>query len=321
MRQVKFGVQVWLQSATWPPLLDAGRRVDELGYDYLLGWDHLLSPVGDGGQPVLEGYAVLAAWAATTRRSRLGLLVGANAFRNPGLVAKTITTIDHISGGRAILGLGAGWHEREHDAYGIPFGRSPGERLAWLEEALQVNAALLSGAELSYAGRFYRTDELALSPPSVQRRIPILVGGTGERRTLRSVALHADMWSAGYSVDEARRLLSVLRGHCDDVGRDIGDIELGVNFNLAIRSSADEALRVLISMYGARGLEVSAEDPGAWAGTPEMIAERILAFRELGFSTFVTALPAPYDEETLVRFAEEVGPLVGRTTPIGPGAG
>ena len=310
MKKIRLGIQVWPQTDDWAALLEAARRIDSLGYDYLLGWDHLLSPVGDPQQPVLEGYAVLAAWAATTERARLGLLVGANGFRNPGLVAKAITTVDHISGGRAILGLGAGWNEREHEAYGIDFGHSPGERLDWLEEALQISTSLLHGAEVTHAGPRYRTNRLMLAPGPVQARIPVLIGGTGTRKTLRSVARHADLWSAGFSPAEAERLRDVLHGHCASVGRDPAEIELGVNVCLAIRDDQAEAKRVLLSTFAARGLDAADDDPTFWWGTPEMIAERIAPFVELGFSTFITALPSPYDTETIDRFASEVRPLI-----------
>jgi alkanesulfonate monooxygenase SsuD/methylene tetrahydromethanopterin reductase-like flavin-dependent oxidoreductase (luciferase family) len=130
---------------------------------------------------VFEGHATLAAWAMATSRARLGLLVGANTFRNPAVVAKTMATIDHISGGRAIMGLGGGWHEREHAAFGIEFGRGFGERLDWLEEALGIVRPLLAGEEVDHSGPRYRVDHLRLNPSPVQARVPIMVGGPVER--------------------------------------------------------------------------------------------------------------------------------------------
>ena len=215
MWTIGLGIQLWAQNTDWPSYLEAARLVDELGYDHLWTWDHLLSAVGDPDRPVFEGYTTLAAWAAVTKRARLGLLVGANTFRNPALVAKTIATIDHISGGRAILGLGGGWHVREHAAFGIDFGRGFGDRLDWLEEALQVVRPLLRGEEVTHDGPRYRTDRLRLAPPPVQARIPIMVGGVGEKKTLRSVARHADMWNAQVSTRrcpaQARRAPRALR--------------------------------------------------------------------------------------------------------------
>ena len=130
--QISLGICLWNQAATWAEFEGAAIRAEELGYDHVWTWDHLYAITGDPYQPVYEGYATLAAWAKVTSRARLGLFVGANTFRNPGLVAKALTTIDHLSGGRVIGGLGAAWHELEHEAYGIDFGASPGQRLDWL---------------------------------------------------------------------------------------------------------------------------------------------------------------------------------------------
>src|SRR5687768_13332188 len=125
---------MWAQATTWPEILETARHCDTAGFDHVWVYDHLLGIVGDPLMPNFEGWTTLAALAASTSRTRLGLLVGSNTYRNPGLVAKMATTIDHISGGRAILGIGSGWAEREHRAYGFPFGSGFGERLGWLDE-------------------------------------------------------------------------------------------------------------------------------------------------------------------------------------------
>src|SRR4051794_16602374 len=124
---IKLGVLLWPQTADWASIRDAAIRADEVGLDSLWTWDHLMAIVGPWEQPILEGWLTLAGWAAVTKRATVGLMVGANTFRNPGLTAKLATTLDHISEGRAVLGIGGAWFEREHDAYGIDFGRSPGE--------------------------------------------------------------------------------------------------------------------------------------------------------------------------------------------------
>src|SRR5690349_18309441 len=129
MDDFKLGVLLWSQGSSWPNFERAAQKVDDLGYEHLWTWDHLHAIFGEPQQPIFEGYATLAAWAKVTRKARLGLLVGANTFRNPGLVAKSVTTIDHLSGGRAICGLGGAWFAYEHERHGIDFGRSPGERL------------------------------------------------------------------------------------------------------------------------------------------------------------------------------------------------
>ena len=143
MTDLKTGILLWSQAAAWSEMVDAAQRVDRLGYDHLWTWDHLYAIFGDPYQDFFEGWSVLAGWAPQTERTRLGLLVGANTFRNPGLVAKTATTLDHISGGRAILGIGGAWFELEHDAHGIDFGSGFGQRLDWLDESVGAMRTLL----------------------------------------------------------------------------------------------------------------------------------------------------------------------------------
>ena len=312
MPTIGLGIQLWAQNTDWPSFIAAARRVDELGYDHLWTWDHLVSAVGEPDRPVFEGYASLAAWAAVTTRTRLGLLVGANTFRNPAVVAKTVATIDHISGGRAILGLGGGWHEREHAAFGVDFGRGFGDRLDWLEEALQVVRPLMAGDEVTHVGPRYRTEQLRLAPPPIQARVPIMVGGVGEKKTLRSVARHADIWNAQLELAEAPHKIEVLRAHCEDVGRDLSEIELTYNCNMVIRDREVDARGVLHCQLEHNTLDSRDPGPSFWAGTVETIAERLSAFVDAGFQGFTIEQMAPFDDETLERLIGEVKPLVER---------
>jgi len=134
MSEFKVGINLWSQSGSWAELLEAAEAVDRLGYEHLWAWDHVKAIFGDPDQPIHEGWTLITAWAMATKRVRLGLMVGANTFRNPALVAKIVTTLDHVSGGRAILGIGGAWFELEHREFGFEFGRSPGQRLDWLDE-------------------------------------------------------------------------------------------------------------------------------------------------------------------------------------------
>jgi alkanesulfonate monooxygenase SsuD/methylene tetrahydromethanopterin reductase-like flavin-dependent oxidoreductase (luciferase family) len=310
MAPIGMGIQLWAQNTDWASYLDAARRVDELGYDHLWTWDHLVSVLGDPDRPVFEGYTTLAAWAMATSHARLGLLVGANTFRNPAIVAKMMATIDHISGGRAILGLGGGWHVREHAAFGVEFGSGFGERLDWLEEALQIVGPLMRGEEVDHAGPRYRVDRLRLAPPPVQGRIPVMVGGVGERKTLRSVALHADMWNSQAPIEETPHKLDVLRAHCADVGRDPSTIELTYDCTIVIRDDPAEARRVMDAQLVANTLDPATAGPNFWAGTVEQIAERLGAYVDLGFRTFTIEEMAPFDVETIERLIGEVKPLL-----------
>ena len=151
MTDVKFGILLWNQATSWSDYAKSVRRLEELGYEHLWAWDHLYAIFGDPYQDIFEGWSSLVAAAGMTKRLRLGLLVGANTFRNPGLVAKLATTLDHISEGRAILGIGGAWMEPEHRAFGIEFGSGFGERLAWLDESVGAMRDVLDGKSITSA--------------------------------------------------------------------------------------------------------------------------------------------------------------------------
>ena len=312
---LRVGMLLWNQSPDWPTMERAARRIDELGYEHLWTWDHLHAIVGEPQQPVFEGWLSLAAWAKVTTRVRLGLLVGANTFRNPALVAKMATTLDHLSAGRAILGLGGAWFEYEHAAHGIEFGRSPGMRLAWLDEAVAAARRLLDGEEVtSDPDGHYDFQRLRQEPLPLQPRLPIMIGGAGEKKTLRTVARYADMWNTTGSTERLRHKVEVLHRHCAEVGRDPSEIELTVSCKPIIRdtdAAANQAWRELMD-YNRTPMSEVEEDAAWWLGPPARMAERLLEARELGIRTVIPEMAAPYDEETLVRFIGEVKPLVDR---------
>jgi alkanesulfonate monooxygenase SsuD/methylene tetrahydromethanopterin reductase-like flavin-dependent oxidoreductase (luciferase family) len=310
--KLEIGVALWSQSSGWDDFLEAARRAERLGFDHLWTWDHLLAIFGEAQQPIFEGYTTLAAVAATTTRIRLGLFVGANTFRNPALAAKSLTTIDHISGGRAILGIGGAWFETEHRAYGIDFGGGHGQRLDWLAEAVPAIRALLDGEEVTSSGGRYAFDRLRLAPPPVQAHLPIMVGGAGERKTLPIVARWADMWNAFGSPEALARKDGILRAHCAEVGRDPEAIVRSVGCKVTIRRTEAEAQAALASILARNGLTPAAvaDDETFWTGTPEQIAERMLAYRRVGFHAFIVESPAPYDAETMERLIGEVRPMV-----------
>ncbi len=215
---LRLGALNWNQYATWEQLLGAGVRADRLGYDTLWTWDHLYPIVGSHEGPMFEAWLTLAAWAQRTERIRIGLMVGANTFRNPAVVAKMVTTLDHQSGGRAILGIGAAWFETEHTAFGIDFGSGFGERLDWLEESIVAIRSLLAGETVSSpTGGHYAIHDLRHLPVPYRGpgTLPILVGGGGERRTLPIAARHADIWHHRGAVNYLARKLDLLREACE----------------------------------------------------------------------------------------------------------
>lgn len=315
MNDLRLGILLWNQSTDWAAYEAAARRVDELGYDHLWAWDHLHAIFGEPQQDFFEGWLSLAAWAKVTTKARLGLLVGAVPFRNPGLVAKMATTLDHLSGGRAILGMGGAWFEYEHVAHGIDFGRSPGQRLDWLDEAVGDIRRVLDGESVTSAeGGHYKLRDLRQEPLPVQRHLPIMIGGSGERKTLRTVARYADMWNAMGAPEFLAHKVEVLGRHCVDVGRDPAQIEFTVGCKPIIRDSEAEARRVWRSWMDLNQTPMAKVENDAtfWPGTPEQIAERLLEVKPLGFNTAIAEIPAPYDDETLERFIGQVKPLVDR---------
>ena len=313
MAGVRLGILPWSQATDWASLESVARRAEALGYEHVWAWDHLHAIFGDPDQPIFEGWMTLAAWAEVTERVRLGLLVGANTFRNPGVVAKMATTLDHISRGRAILGLGGAWFAHEHQAHGIDFGTGHGQRLDWLHEAVAAIRAVLDGeAATSPPGGRYRFDHLQQLPPPVQPRLPIMIGGSGEKKTLRTVAMYADMWNAMGTTDFLRHKVSVLQEHCAAVGRDITEIELTVGCKPVIRNTEAEARRAWEAQmaHNRTPMREVADDDTFWIGTPDQIAARMVEARSLGFDTFIAEVAAPYDAETLERWIGEVKPMV-----------
>ena len=309
----RLGVLLWNQATGWRDYEAAALRVEALSYDHLWAWDHLYAIFGDPYQPIFEGYTTLAALAKTTTRVRLGLLVGANTFRNPALVAKTLATLDHISAGRMIAGLGGAWFELEHTAAGIDFGRGFGQRLDWLDESVGAIRALLDGKVVSSpAGGRYALDGMRLIPPPVQKRMPIMIGGSGEKKTLHTVAAYADMWNAAGSADVLRHKIEVLRRHCDDVGREIDEIEFSVDCKPVIRDTREAARRAWEAQMAHNRTPMAhvLDDDSFWVGTPEQVAATMIECRALGFNTFIAEMPAPYDDETLERWIGEVRPMV-----------
>jgi alkanesulfonate monooxygenase SsuD/methylene tetrahydromethanopterin reductase-like flavin-dependent oxidoreductase (luciferase family) len=311
MTDLRLGALCWNQYTTWPELLEAGVRAERLGYHSLWTWDHLYPIVGSSDGPILEGWLMLAAWAQATERIRIGLMVGANTFREPALTAKMATTLDHISNGRAVLGIGAAWFEEEHIAYGLEFGDGPPERLRWLGEALPILRGMLHGERPTAKGPRYRTRAVRNDPPPVQAKLPLLIGGGGEQVTLKLVARYADANNVGGGIESVRRKEAILLRHCETVGRDPAEIErtsgLGV---VVIRDSREEARRVFESIFERNGKAKAWENQPV--GTPEDVAEYLAPYPEIGYRHLVAGFPSPHDEESMTRLATEVGPMVAK---------
>ena len=303
MTTTRFGAGFWVQRTGWQELREAVLRCEAAGFDDLWIDDHLLCDEGDWRDPKLEGWTTLAAIAAITERPRLGHMVVANTLRNPGLTAKMATTLDHVSGGRMILGIGAAWFRREHEACGFEYGASPGERLDRLGEALPLIRRLLDGEALTHEGRFYRFDDALCAPRPLQDRLPILIGGSGPRKTIPMVARYADLWNAYGSPDELAAADGTLRAACETVGRDEREIERTVNVNVVIRRTRAEAEAAWAGWAGVH-CPIDGEERLDAAGTVDEVADSLRALAAVGFAHPVMIFRTPWDLETIDRLPE-----------------
>jgi alkanesulfonate monooxygenase SsuD/methylene tetrahydromethanopterin reductase-like flavin-dependent oxidoreductase (luciferase family) len=300
---MRFGLQLWSQQTDWPAFRDHALAADDAGWDSIWTWDHLLAIFGPWEQPIFEGWMVLAGLGPLTKHVRLGLMVGANTFRNPGLTAKLATTLDHVSNGRAVLGIGGAWFEREHDAFGIPFGETPGWRLDRLDESVMLLRRLLDGERFSHEGRFYTFQDAICEPRSVQPHLPILVGGSGPKKTMRTVAERADAWNTSGTIEEVQPRLDILAEHAAAVGRDLSTLELTISFPIVIRDSPKDAEARYGELLRANGTPDMGPSP-ILLGSPAEVADAIRPYQALGFRTVIVRMPAPYDRETIDRMAD-----------------
>ncbi len=309
MTTVKIGALCWNQYTDWPSLLEAGIRADRLGYTSLWTWDHLYPIVGDSHGPNYEGWLTITAWAQATKQVRIGLMVGANTMRNPALVAKMATTLDHISGGRAILGIGGAWFEEEHRDFGIDFGSGFPERLRWLGEALPIMRGMLDGTEPTARGDRYHSRNTRNLPRPVQAHLPICIGGGGEKVTLKLVARYGDMCNIGGGLAAVQHKEEILRQHCETVGRDPDEIERSSNVGVVvIRDDRTEAERLFHEAFDRNRVARHWTDQPV--GTPEDVAEKLAPYVRLGYRHLVAGYPSLYDEESMTRYATEVRPLL-----------
>ena len=309
--RMKFGFQILTYGSSWDDVLATVRRLESLGYDYVFGHDHLYSTGGNPYQPFFEGWTTLAAWAQATDRISLGLTVGNNTFRNPGGVAKMATTIDHISGGRSVLGLGAGNVELEVVAHGLAWA-STGVRLDRLEEALELIRAVVDGKTVDHVGPTYTFRAVRHAPLPRRRPLPFLVGAEGERKGLRVAARFADIWQIFVPIDGFEfwsHKDDVFRLHCRELERDHSTVERMIGCKLVLRSDPADARRAFEDLRVVHGWGESVWDV-VWATSPALAAEALVGFAALGVSSFLPQLAWPYDTETIERLIGEVAPLV-----------
>lgn len=298
---IRFGACVWAHGASWPEIRDAALAAEAAGFDSLWTDDHLVNDMGDPEIPVFEGWATLAAWAAVTSRPRLGLLVGAASLRDPGLLAKTAITLDHISDGRLTLGLGTGWNAPEYKRFGIAFGDGE-ERADRLDELATIVRRLLDGDRVTHHGRHYDLEDAFAEPRPVQAHLPILIGGSGPRRTLPLIARIADEWNMpdGSPAQFVERD-AILREHLAAAGRDADAVRRSILAYGAIRDdvpAAEAELRARTERFAG-----TLVDPPL-LGDAGTVAARLLPYLDAGVSEVMFGFYAPFDLETVGRLRE-----------------
>src|SRR2546421_8048600 len=266
---------------------------EKAGFDSVWVMDHFyqLPNIGPRTEPMLEGYATLAGIAARTKTVRLGTLVTGVTYRNPAFLAKEVTTLDIISSGRAILGLGAAWNEAEHRGYGYPFP-PVGERISRLEEALQICRAMFREEAPTFEGRYYQIHGAINSPRPIQPNgPPIMVGGGGEQRTLKLVAQYADMCNIFGDPATVRHKMDVLERHCETVGRDPSTIVKTRLGSLIIRESDAEARLVLEQVFNRPGIDKERVRMSFTAGSPDHVAEETQKLLDAGLDGLIFNMP------------------------------
>jgi alkanesulfonate monooxygenase SsuD/methylene tetrahydromethanopterin reductase-like flavin-dependent oxidoreductase (luciferase family) len=270
-------------------------------------WDHFVPLDGDPKGPMFEAWELLAAWGALTTRVRLGTLVTGNTYRHPPVLAKMVATLDHITNGRAMLGLGAAWHEGEHAMYGIRFPTTAG-RLARMDEAARVLRLLLDEPVANFTGKHYVLKDAIAEPKPVQERLPLLIGGGGEQKTLRTVAKYADYWHGHGTPEVIAHKLEVLAAHCAEVGRDVREIKplTSVRPDVVLRAKVSDVEaqleRVRVRSKGAEPMQMNP------IHTVDALVERCAALWRAGARGFILYFMAPFDHETMERIATEVRP-------------
>lgn len=283
----------------WAETLDLALHAEATGWDGLWYADHFMPNAEDIAPPVHECWTTLAAISAAVPRIRIGALVTGNTYRHPAVLAKMAAEVDHISGGRLVFGLGAGWQENEHRAYGIEFS-TVGGRLARLEEACALITSLFTSETTTFQGKYYQLTDAPLAPKPLQQPLPLLIGGGGEQKTMRIAAKYAQEWNTWGSPEHLAQKISVLEQRCEEIGRDPKSIYRSCQGLLVI--SDDPAM---VERVRAAGRPVI-------GGTVDQIRETIAAYREAGVDEVIipdfTLGRGERRKETMDTFITQVAP-------------
>ena len=307
---IRFGIQTGQQNIEWAQMLELWRQADGWGYDSLWNFDHFYAIFLPPELPCLEGWTTLSALALATTRARVGTMVNGNTYRHPCVTAKMAATVDHISGGRLNLGIGAGWFELEHRNFGIGFKTVP-QRLQALDEACRIIRGMLTQEHTTVQGRHYTVTEAMGNPKPIQQpHPPIMIGGTGERVLLRLVARHADMWNASTSAERMHELIEIIRRHGDSERRDPEHIEKTVMMPLCYRAPAERQAFMCNTIAGLRQTTPEQARKEMMIGDKLECLDVVDRYVKAGVTHFIFMLFAPYFVDEVQAFAEEIIPAV-----------
>jgi len=308
---MRFGIFTSLTFQTWPAVRDLWQHLERTGWDMACVSDHFMPNTKDREGPVLEAWSTLAALAAIVPRMRVGTIVLGNPYRHPAILAKMAAQVDIVTEGRLLLGLGAGWQRNEHEAYGIPYGTMR-ERLEKLDETCEVIRSLWTKHRSDFNGRYYQLSNAPLEPKPVQKPHPeLMIGGGGERVTLRIVAKHADHWNVWGGPKILARKTAILEEHCRDVGRDSRTIGRSVNMALQFTDKQSEIDRLAETVVSRLGSNPDDARDTCLAGTPEQIRQRVVELQQAGATAlFIPTFLRPYDDllRDIDRLMTEVVP-------------
>jgi F420-dependent oxidoreductase-like protein len=279
--RLRFGVLTYPEHVTYREIVETWHEIDAAGFDSAFVFDHFVPYTGDPTGPCLESWTLLSALGAQTKQVRVGVLVTGNTYRHPALLAKMAITVDHVSNGRLILGLGAGWHQQEHRMYGFPFPPT-GERARRLREAVTMFKQLFTADKSTFTGKYYQLKDAPFAPKAIQKpHLPILIGGTGQKVILPLAARHANVWHfyGGSGAESIRQSCTAFDAVCRKVGRDPAEVEKAT------------------SLY-----------PAQLVGTSKEVVGRLRTFADAGIGHMIIELSQPYDRQFLRRFATDILP-------------
>ena len=305
---IRFGIQTSQQNVEWSSMLDLWQKAEAWGYDSLWNFDHFYPIFVDPNGPCLEGWTTLAALGQATSRVRIGHLVNGNTYRNPCVLAKMAATLDHVTNGRLNLGIGAGWFELEHNAFGLDFKTVRG-RLDALDEACRILKGMFTGEPFSLKGKHYTIDNARGLPVPVQKpHPPIMIGGSGEKILLRIVAEHADMWNTSGDADRLGHLVDVIRRHGDAVGRDTGQIEKTVMMPMCYGGGSEREKFMTQLIAGMQQCTPDEARRRIMMGSKDECLETVARYGKAGVTHFIFMAFQPVFPDELQAFAEDVAP-------------